>query len=141
MTIDLDPNAEYYRSFHAEKWVCFYGDYCTDGLWTREGASLEVECLPVPDDLRKRIRGWGGWYESVKSRDAKNPQQVLHDFTEYGLELARELKVLLPDWTIYFHSDSPKHLTPTANREGEVLDDGSFGDLRVLRYPLSENDS
>ena len=85
------------------KWVRILADYCADPLWGPDGSMESLEDLPVSQDLRARLETWEEWYD-LQSLD--NPEFDAAAFGRAGLELAREVKAQLPDWTVVYFDEA-----------------------------------
>lgn len=100
------------------KWVRIMCDYCADPLWGPNGGMEVLEGLPVPEDLRERLRAWAALYDA---QDPGSPDGIRLDllaFAEEGRSIARAVKAALPDWTvIYFDEEAATNRPPDAPRE------------------------
>lgn len=113
-------------------WVNFYGDYCTDGVWSAGGLCCTAGRLPVPDELREKIRAWGfNYHGRVLARERG---EVVEDtfrrwYDHEGIDLARQVKTHLPHWVVAFSSEFGAFKTPSGKGFGVISSDGSFNDL------------
>jgi hypothetical protein len=99
------------------KWVRIMCDYSADPLWGPDGAMNYLEDLPVTPDLRQRLFDWEKIYD-MQDIGAETPSYDVAEFSRTGLELAREVKRQLPDWTIiYFDEEAFSGKLPNAPRE------------------------
>lgn len=100
------------------KWVRIMCDYCADPLWGPDGAMEVLEDLPVPEELRERLRAWAEIYDA---QDPCSPDGIRLDlpaFAEEGRSIAQEVKAALPDWTvIYFDEEAADGKPLNAPRE------------------------
>lgn len=91
-----------------DKYVRVLADYCADPVWEADGCMMMmmIEELPVTEDLRQRLVEWNHVYERKCPSDGITwPEQAQH--AAQGLELAKQVKQQLPDWTVVY-SDSHK---------------------------------
>lgn len=97
------------------KWVRVMGDYCSSGIWHREGYEMDPDDLPIPDKIKARLDDWAARYfciDSWREGDADNfariqeDDRVLRLYSDEGLAIARAIKATLPEWTVvYFDED------------------------------------
>jgi hypothetical protein len=58
---------------------------------------------PISDRLRERLQDWNWWYtEFYGVTDLDDPHDDLAEFSAIGLDLARKVKLELPDWTVVY---------------------------------------
>lgn len=89
-----------------DKWVRILPDYCSTGIWAKDGSNCSYDELPVSDYLKDKIRQWIKDYD-LYADDWKNKQfqtwqhnKKFHN--DWGLVIAKEVKRQLPDWTVIF---------------------------------------
>lgn len=70
-----------------------------EGIWTETGLCLPFSSddLPVTNDLGHRIINW-----QLRLTPPPEDSPAFENFSREGLELAREVKAQLPDWTITY---------------------------------------
>ncbi len=84
-------------------------------LWGPDGTMEYLADLPVSDDLRAGLQTWEAW---VDLHSLDNPEFDKAAFSRRGLELAREVKSQLPEWTVvYFDEAAAAGKAPGASRE------------------------
>ena len=96
----------------AERWVRILADYSCEGVWQQDGNPADLEELPISEELRKQFLAWQEEYNRLwdiyleDEEYSSEPFPGWHSFSEWGLELAKSVKVQLPDWTvIYFDNE------------------------------------
>lgn len=109
-------------------WVCFYGDYGVDGVWSAAGLVCAAADLPVPPDLHKAIEYWGFNYVGRVHAGAKSSEDRGRWFDTTGFELARQVSAVLPHWIVEFASEFGVYTTASGKRTGIVRADGTFVD-------------
>jgi hypothetical protein len=88
------------------KWVRIMCDYSADGLWDRDGSANTVDELPVSEDLKQRIRTWQESYDAIDDDPWKQPPVTdWSEFAKVGLEIAKSVKLNLPDWSIFYFDE------------------------------------
>lgn len=94
------------------KWVRVMADYSSDGLWHHDGTMMERDELPISAELQARHEQWCHWYEKSEGPSSKHgsePSKTFDyaGFSKEGKEIARAIKMELPDWTvIYFDEEA-----------------------------------
>jgi hypothetical protein len=94
------------NSLVRQKWVRVTADFSADGVWDRQGKLCDLDGLPVSDGLKKRISAWMEWFD--RGADPSDRNSIPFDvrvFSEQGLEIARDLKRELPDWTVVYFDE------------------------------------
>jgi hypothetical protein len=86
-----------------DKYLKVMCDFCAEGLWTKKGA-ISPYSLPLSNDLRERIVAWNWWYDL--EYDSEEQTMDMDAFTVEGLEIARQVKRELPDWTIIYSDEA-----------------------------------
>jgi hypothetical protein len=101
-----------------EKRVCIMCDFSPDPVWASAGFNESLDDLPVTDDLKQRLSAWADRYCDFVAFEDYGAELDLKEFSRTGLELAREVKAQLPDWTIeYFDEEAAATVLPTGRRE------------------------
>lgn len=86
------------------KWVRIMCDYSADPVWASDGTMIDLDDLPVTQELKQRLRAW----EEIFDRQdlfASSPSYDVAAFSRTGRELAREVKRQLPDWTVVYYDE------------------------------------
>lgn len=109
------------------KYVKLMPDYCSSGLWTINGAMMEWSSLPVSEELKDRIHLWVSDYDQNNPTfddDEVDPDVFDIGFhSAQGVELAKEIKRELPDWTVvYFNESLINRDGPRTEYEYEIVD-------------------
>jgi hypothetical protein len=98
------------NSLTLQKWVRIMGDFAADGVWNKQGALCDLDDLPVSDALKRRIAAWMDWYDRGADRSDRNAVPFdVRVFSEQGLEIARDVKRELPDWTVVYFDQQRCH--------------------------------
>lgn len=96
-------------SLATSKWVRVMCDYRCDGIWDHEGLSRSVEELPISDALKGRLLAWQAWFDILDDQDTESqtavPLATWQNFVAAGLDIARNLKRELPDWTVVYFDE------------------------------------
>lgn len=92
-------------SLQDDKWVRVMADYCTDGVWQKDGAAASADELPISQPLRHRLRAWQSRYDGDEP-----PQEP--EFSADGLMIAKDIKTELPDWTIIYFDEAKSQGIP-----------------------------
>lgn len=95
--------------FTDDKWVRIMCDFCADGVWNRDGASISAEDVPISEALKARLAAWQEWY-GRDCQDYMPPEERERHldrkaFSAEGLKIARAIKSELLDWTIIYFDD------------------------------------
>jgi hypothetical protein len=93
-------------------------DYTGIVLWDEEDGALGLEEeLPLPDDLRARVKAWLARHEELMADTAEGWQARLHRHDHDGYALATDLQAALgPAYRIDYHFE-----TDEVRREVGVL--------------------
>jgi hypothetical protein len=105
-----------------DRWVRVMADYCSDGLWQRDGCMMSRDELPISAELRARHAKWCQWYESNNDYEGEAITFDYWNFSIEGEEIARLIKDELPDWTVIYF-DEKKCLSATGTTATDDLDD------------------
>lgn len=105
---------ETYIDVNKDKWVRVMCDFCANCLWDRDGVMVSYDELPVSDDLKKRMVFWQSWHDARNSHD---PIPYLDEFAHYGLEIAKEVKRQLPEWTVVYFDEAAAYHDRFGNSE------------------------
>ncbi len=87
------------------KWVRIMCDTLCFGVWDRKGRSCDVDCLPVTQDLRDRLLEWQDHYNLLDDAVFEGETVDWREFSTEGLQVARDVKEALPDWTVIYHDE------------------------------------
>lgn len=81
-------------------------EYFAEPVWGRhpDRTPFTVESLPLPDDLKQRLRTWAKRYDALEATDYEWPSAAQRDaFNAAGRELTREVQEALgPDWDVRY---------------------------------------
>jgi hypothetical protein len=79
-------------------------DWDSPPIWDKQGIGTPTDWLPVAADLVQALEDWVYEYSnrSPFEQDSKFDER---QHAAKGLELARQVKRQLPDWTVIFHDD------------------------------------
>ncbi len=94
------------ESMMTEKWVRVMADYCSDGLWDKEGVMMERDTLPITPTLAARHEAWCLLYEQSEPFRDGGAVFDYTAFSEEGRQIARAIKRELPDWTVMYFDES-----------------------------------
>ena len=86
-----------------EKYVKLMADYCSDGVWNSDGASISIDSLSIPFWLKSMILDWQAVYD-VQSFENENFD--IDSFSKDGYALAVKLKQNLPDFTVEYFDEA-----------------------------------
>ena len=84
------------------KYIRLMADFCSDAVWDENGASVDINSLPIHHWLKNMIDDWQAWYD----REGFDDNFDLDLFGKHGFALAVKLKQNLPDWTIMYFNES-----------------------------------
>jgi len=84
-----------------KKYVRVMADYCSDGLWGKNGVMIERKHpgLNLPNDIIERLDVWQLWHDRDnqdyldKSERTKKFNRIA--FSKEGLKIARDIKTYL----------------------------------------------
>jgi hypothetical protein len=101
---DLQAGAPKYN----EKWLRVMPDYCSCGLWEKEGCEVNIDEIPLSANLKRWLSHWCAMYEMqddyLPEDERRSPEFPLAWFSMWGERIAQQIKKELPDWTvIYFN--------------------------------------
>ena len=89
------------------KWIRVMADFCSDGLWEKNGCAVSSDDLPINEDLKVRLEQWCIWYEKQRTDVSLKEQGFdIEGFAKEGLEIAKEIKKELPEWTVVYFDES-----------------------------------
>jgi hypothetical protein len=57
----------------------FWPEYNSGPLWTGDGRSVDLDALPLPRDLRERLRRWNSRYDDSKLPYDENDVEWLYE--------------------------------------------------------------
>jgi len=100
-------------SVTGDKYLKIMCDYTAEGVWTRRGATSPY-LLPLSDELREKLVDWNGIFDIGLEESGLTWEQ----FNAMGLDLAKQVKKELPDWTIYFYDE----MAYPGDEEAEKID-------------------
>jgi hypothetical protein len=120
------------NSLTRQKWVRIMADFSADGVWNKQGQLCELDCLPVSGALKARISAWMDWFDRGADRSDRTaiPFNV-RIFTEEGLQIARDVKRELPDWTVVYFDEE---------RSNEWIYHRRVGDRSYFEYEIHSAD-
>lgn len=107
MSANIGPD-DHDITFADDRYVKICCDYCCEGTWDRKNCSVDHDEFPITDDLKARLMGWQEIYNRyhVIEFDAidldEKPDLDWERFSAIGLEIAKEVKRQLPDWTVVY---------------------------------------
>lgn len=104
----------------ADRWVRIMCDYCADPVWASCGGNADLADLPVTRDLRERLERWAEWHDRENPTDGPWPDQG--QFSAAGLQLAREVKAQLADWTVIYFDDAAAAATRGTERPRQAFE-------------------
>jgi hypothetical protein len=117
-----DPQPATDGDLTEEKWVRILADYSAEAVWCKDGAGTSLQCLPVSKALRDALYAWNLWYDydclDYLDKDDRGVEFPYAPFSAAGLELAKRVKAMLPDWTVvYFDEEKCRAKADDAPRE------------------------
>ena len=86
------------------KFVRVMPDYCSTGLWSRDGASSEIENAQLDAHTLEKLKAWNALYENTASLSHLSKSEQDRIFLK-GLEVAQLIKAQHPSWQVVFYSD------------------------------------
>lgn len=135
--MENDNLAENGQSRVDDRYIRVMPDYCSNGIWHRDGMHAEADELPVSKELLERLARWSDWYnindDFLLAAERKNKLSWA-EFDKEGLSIAYAIKRELPDWTVVWF-DERKLMTlircghrnvPRSSYQFEILLDGSL---------------
>lgn len=81
-------------------WVRVDCDYAAEGLWTEHGASYDIQCFPISEDLKAELMAWQATFDAECRPWEKANRFDLKQHRRIGTALALRVKQELPDWTV-----------------------------------------
>jgi len=88
-----------------DRWIRVMCDFSADGVWDREGCDASPDDLPISTALKTRIYAWQEDFETLDPMDGPVDPEHFAQFVDEGFQIAIEMKIRLPDWTIIYHDD------------------------------------
>ena len=88
-----------------DRFVKLMPDFCSEGVWNREGVHMSLDELPIHYWLKCMIREWIAEYDrgySAMDDDTFDMEKV----AKHGYALAVKLKQNLPDWTVMYFDEN-----------------------------------
>jgi hypothetical protein len=121
------------NSLTRQKWVRIMADFSADGVWNKQGQLCDLDGLPVSGELKKRISAWMDWFDRAADRTDRNaiPFDV-RAFTKQGLDIARDVKRELPDWTVVYFDEE---------KSNESVRDGALENRSHFEYEIQSNET
>lgn len=90
-------------------YIKLMADYCSTGLWSKDGTVLELADLPISPELGTAITKWVQWYD-VHNKDYlpldERAEFPLQDFSNVGKELATKLKTEMPQTQVFYFDEA-----------------------------------
>jgi hypothetical protein len=83
-------------------------DYCSSGVWAKSGGMMDLEELPISEQLAREIQKWCSWYEESQFYYSPEDRTVDFDtkaFNRQGVLLAVKLGKELPGWRVIFRPE------------------------------------
>lgn len=102
-------------------------DYSSSGMWDKEGVMVDINEIPISNELKHHIQAWVAWYDTYSNTYDEDNDKTQHYFdaeifAAHGLQLAKMLKQELPSWKIiYFDEFAIAPNAPRTQYEYEVL--------------------
>jgi hypothetical protein len=87
------------------KWVRLMCESTADGIWDWEGRANSLDDLPVGENLKQRIIAWQEAYEKLDEDWHEQRPVDWSKFSVEGLEIAKSVKLSLPDWTVIYFDE------------------------------------
>lgn len=94
-----------------DKYIKLMADYCSSGLWNKEGECIAIEQMPVSAELLVRVDAWVRKYDIgctdyLSSTDeGYNHDFNMKAFSDEGWAIAHSIKEELPDWTVMYFDE------------------------------------
>ena len=95
-----------------DRWVRVMCDFSADGVWDREGCDASPDDLPISTALIARIYAWQDDFETLDPMDGPADPEHFAQFVDEGFQIAIEMKIQLPDWTIIYHDSGRAQKLP-----------------------------
>ncbi|HET8688534.1 MAG TPA: hypothetical protein VFM18_18125 [Methanosarcina sp.] len=109
-----------------EKFVKLMSDYSSSGLWHSDGVMMEASDLPVSKDLQEQIAEWVREYDLYNTSyrgEVSEDQFNLGWHSAQGIDIAKNIKRELPDWTVFYFNEWLMERTPELKKQrGEDRD-------------------
>lgn len=91
-----------------KKYLKLMADYSSSGIWREDGCNVEHDFAPISESLSLAIKCWCAIYET--NDDWREPEERTSNFSSkyfsnLGLEIAKQLKKELHDWTIFYFDE------------------------------------
>jgi hypothetical protein len=88
------------------RWVQIMPDIYASGVWNKEGVQCSRDSLPIPQALRDRIEAWQEVYNKLDLDEFDGEVVDWNPFGAEGLAIAREVKAVLSDWTVFYFDEA-----------------------------------
>ena len=88
-----------------DRFVKLMPDFCSEGVWNREGVHMNLDELPIHYWLKCMIREWIAEYDRGYSA-MDDDTFDMEKFAKHGYALAVKLKQNLPDWTVMYFDEN-----------------------------------
>ena len=99
-------SVEKIQKFRDEKYANIGWDYCSSGVWNKEGTNVPAEWLPVNNETLDDISYWHSakeYYSSysyLSDDETKQVDGMEEAFQQWKTNIVNDIKKQLPDWTI-----------------------------------------
>lgn len=121
------------NSLTRQKWVRIMADFSADGVWNKQGELCDLDGLPISGDLKNRIAIWMDWYDcDADSTDLNASPFDVRLFTKQGLDIARDVKRELPDWTVIYFDEE---------KSNESIQDGLIENRNHFEYEIQSEET
>lgn len=91
------------------KYVKVMADYCSTGLWNKDGINMDVAFYTLSPPTVNALRDWCLWYEKnddyMPEGQRKRPPFDIEAFATEGLRVAKMIKADLPDYTVMYFDE------------------------------------
>ena len=84
-----------------DKFVKLMPDFCSEGVWDRNGTHMCLDDLPIQYWLKSMIRQWIAEFSAMDDDTFD-----METFAKHGYALAVKLKQNLPDWTVMYFDEN-----------------------------------
>lgn len=105
------------------KWVRIMPDWCSSGIWDKNGGNCDESELPVTQELIDRITAWQKRFDSqeVYLPPTIESEQEAEDIQIENLLIAIEVAKQLPDWTVVINNSDNYFLLETDQYRNAIV--------------------
>lgn len=107
------------------KWVRIMPDWCSSGIWDKNGANCDESELPVTSELIERIKAWQLRFDKqdIYLEPTVESEEEAENIAVENLLIAIEVAKQLPDWTVVVHNGGTFDLEQDQYRNSVITAD------------------